>query len=845
MTDAFSSTSSLQAPRGLPGGEADSLFRLFGDYAGRHEELISRLLKMLCAETQAGAARAWLRADNASPASVIAEAGASIPTAEPLRSSNCSGGRLTIQPAGSPVLMSISDLQPEATRAWAQSQRLSCALTAPILHGRLELGQLELLSRQPLDEEFIARWLPRLGLALSRLATQRQAASAEEFAFSLLRHNPVAVIGIDTAGVVRLWNPAAENLYGWSAAAAVSHGPRIIPQSHRREAEELWQRLLAGRPVSRLETLRLRNDGASVPIVLSAVPQFDERGNVTGVVEIHQDASPTARGSRRSHSERRLREIMERSDSIEHAGAPILQTLCELLNWNAGELWIADEPRGVLQPAAAWSAATRHDAATSLREVKSGVGLAGKTWQARQPLFLQIVDEESPNRRPSDGTALRQSGFGLPIIHRNRVLGVLAFRAPGLTEPATDERELLQAATAGLGQFIELKQTQLKLAQTEAKLRQAQKMDAVGLLAGGIAHDFNNVLTVILSYSEIAAEEVEPDHAAHEMLTEIHNAGQRAASMTRKLLTFSRQQEEDLAILDLNRMVGDMERMLRRLIGPNITLETELLPGLGAIRGDASQIDQVLVNFVVNARDAMDGVGQIRIATRHASFTAAQAHDIPGARSGDYVVLSVADTGCGMDESTKARIFEPFFTTKGVGRGTGMGLATVAGIIRHAGGFIQVETAPGDGTTMIVYFPKAREALATQAFDSRPDALPQGTETVLVVEEDEIIRTLMRRVVSTRGYHVLEAADAEEALRVVSTARQSISLVLTNLAMPGLSGNQLAARLRQLDKSIKVLFVVGSSDDQQLAAASAEIDTLQKPFTSGVLARKIRSVLDH
>ena len=847
MTGAFSSVSSFQTPRALAGGD-DALCRLFADYDGQLEALSSRLLECLFHESQAGAARIWLRASGGSPASVIAEAGESIPAAEPLQSSSSTARRVTSGPAGSLVSMSVHELSPEATRVWAQSQRLSCALTAPIMHGRLELGLLELLSRQPVDEECILRWIPRLGLALSRLATQRQAASAEEFAFSLLRHNPVAVIGIDAAGVVRLWNPAAETLYGWSAAAAVSHRPRIIPQSHRREVEELWRRLLAGKPVSRLDTLRLRNDGAQVPVVLTAVPQFDERGNVTGVVEIHQDASSTARGSRRSHSERRLREIMERSDSIEHAGAPILQTLCELLDWPAGELWIADEQRGVLEPVAAWSAAARNDAAASLREVKIGVGLAGKTWQARQPLYLPEIDGESPGRGParglSDGTALHPSGFGLPIIHRNQVLGVVAFRAHCLPEPAIEERELLQAATAGLGPFIELQQTQVKLAQTEARLRQAQKMDAVGLLAGGIAHDFNNVLTVILSYSEIAAEEVDLDHPAHEMLTEIHNAGQRAASMTRKLLTFSRQQEEDLALLDLNRMVVDMERMLRRLIGPNITLETELLTGLGAIRGDASQIDQVLVNFVVNARDAMEGVGRITIATRHASFTAAQAHDIAGARSGDYVVLSVADTGSGMNESTKARIFEPFFTTKGVGRGTGMGLATVAGIVRNAGGFIRVETAPGAGTTMIVYFPKAREALATQAFDSRPDALPQGTETVLVVEEDEIIRTLMRRVVSTRGYHVLEAADAEEALRVVSTARQSISLVLTNLAMPGLSGNQLAARLRQLDKSIKVLFVVGSSDDQQLAAADDEVATLQKPFTSGVLARKIRSVLD-
>ncbi len=834
MIGTFSAASPLSTASGREAADAESLLRLLTQHAGQPDALASHLLDQLRREVQSDAARLWLR--SGSETELVAESGLPIPLNSPIESH--APPRFSHSVAAP---LTLSELASEELRSWGRSQRLSHGHIAPVVQASAQIGQVELLARKPLDQDALDCWLPRLALVLDPIRLQRQAASAEEFAYGLLRHTPVAVVGIDVGGVVRLWNPAAEALYGWSAAAAVSQRPRFVPQSHRREADELWQRLLSGKPVPRLDTIRLRSDGAAIPIVLSAVPQFDHRGNVTGVVELHQDATPLARTSRRSHFERRLREIMDRSDSVEHGGTPILQTLCEMMDWGAGELWTVDEQRNVLQSVAACRSTSRAENVPLSREVKPGSGLAGRIWNSCEPLYMPVVDDESGR---GSSPALSRSGFGLPILHRNRVIGVLTFCEPGLAEPTPEERDILQTVVAGLGQFLELKQTQLKLAQTEAKLRQAQKMDAVGLLAGGIAHDFNNVLTVILSYSEIAGEEVEPEHPAHEMLAEIYNAGQRAASMTRKLLTFSRQQGEELVVLDLNRMVGDMERMLRRLIGPNIELQTDLLDGLGAIRGDASQIDQVLVNFVVNARDAMQGAGRITIETRHASFTAAQAHEIPGARSGDYVVLRVTDNGCGMDESTKARIFEPFFTTKGVGRGTGMGLATVAGIIRQAGGFIKVETVPGAGTSMIVHFPRVRQALATQSFDTRPEVLPQGHETVLVVEEDEIIRTLMRRVVATRGYRVLEASDADAALQLIRAAEHPVSLVLTNLAMPGLGGHQLAARLNECDPSIRVIFVVGSSEDQLLAAERAEVATLNKPFTSDALARKIRAVLD-
>jgi CheY-like chemotaxis protein len=298
-------------------------------------------------------------------------------------------------------------------------------------------------------------------------------------------------------------------------------------------------------------------------------------------------------------------------------------------------------------------------------------------------------------------------------------------------------------------------------------------------------------------------------------------------------------------------MVKEMDRMMRRLIGPTINLETGLAADLGTIRADSSQIDQLLVNFVVNARDAMsEGTGhgrggQITVSTWNTTLSSAEAHNRPGARAGEYVALSVRDTGCGMDEATKQRIFEPFFTTKGVGRGTGMGLATVAGIVQQAGGFIEVETAVGEGTEMLVYFPRVSDRPATSAFDDRPEPIPGGRETVVIVEDDEILRTLVRRIIQVRGYEVLEAGNADEALQQVRESAHPVSLVLTSTELRGATVDKLAERLKTVSPHTRVIYVVDGGEPNDAPASLTEAnDVLQKPFTSERLARKIRAVLD-
>ncbi|MFO1092912.1 MAG: ATP-binding protein [Planctomycetaceae bacterium] len=543
--------------------------------------------------------------------------------------------------------------------------------------------------------------------------------------------------------------------------------------------------------------------------------------------------------------EQRLFSILEASETIEQAGAPFLQTLCETVGWDTGELWLVDVDGKVLTEEVRWSRSQPGVEASrgAPRQLARGEKLAGRAWQEGAPVFSTEPRDQLPAGLAV--AALRNlPGYALPISYRQRCLGVLVFRDPLIESPSDDLRQALAAVSQTLGQFLQLKQTEAALGQSESKLRQSQKMDSLGMLTGGIAHDFNNVLTVILSYSEIASDELAPDHLVREMLTEIHNAGRRAASMTRRLLMFTRQHTADLQPLNLNELVADMERMLRRLVGPQISLENSLLPALGMIRADASQVDQLLVNLVVNARDAMPEGGCITISTEHQSFSIADARNHPGIRPGDFVALTVRDTGTGMDEATRARIFEPFFTTKDAGRGTGMGLATVAAIVEQSGGFINVETAPGQGTAMIVYLPRIQQKLATLEVDRRIEPTLGGHETVLIVEDDEDLRKLLRRVIQVRGYSVLEATSAGDAIKVIASSQRPTSLVLMNDGLGGTAYQEACQQLQKSQPRLQIVMISDQSGHGDETAAPAGVHMLSKPFTSQDLARKIRSVLD-
>jgi two-component system cell cycle sensor histidine kinase/response regulator CckA len=379
----------------------------------------------------------------------------------------------------------------------------------------------------------------------------------------------------------------------------------------------------------------------------------------------------------------------------------------------------------------------------------------------------------------------------------------------------------------------------------EEQLRQSQKMEAIGQLAGGVAHDFNNVLSVVLGYGEMLLGQTDPGDPMHADVEEICKAGKRAADLTRQLLMFSRQQVLEPKILDLNDVLIGMDRMLRRILGADVDLVSRPALALGRVCVDPGSMEQVVMNLVVNARDAMPTGGMLTMETSNVHLDEQYAHDHIEVKPGPHVMLAVSDTGIGMDRATQARIFEPFFTTKDKSKGTGLGLSTVFGIVRQAGGSVWVYSEPGKGTTFKVFLPRVDAAVDRVGTRRGPESLG-GSETILLVEDDEQVRAVARGILRKKGYVVLEASNAEEARLHAERHPARIDLLLTDVVMPQMSGPQLANRLTSIRPEIAVLFMSGYTDDSVVrhGVLESQIAYLQKPITSDTLTSKVRMVLD-
>jgi PAS domain S-box-containing protein len=405
------------------------------------------------------------------------------------------------------------------------------------------------------------------------------------------------------------------------------------------------------------------------------------------------------------------------------------------------------------------------------------------------------------------------------------------------------EVSMAYARTGKQGLFTAVLRDVSRQRQFEEELRQAQKMEAVGRLAGGIAHDFNNLLTVIGASSDFLLHDLRDQSTSLSAdVREIKTATNRAATLTRQLLAFSRRQLVQPQLLDLNGVVREMETMLRRLIGEDTLLTTDYGHDIGMIKIDRGQLEQVVVNLVVNARDAMPGGGTIRLCT---GIEPAESDD-PATADGDVVTLAVADSGVGMDEATRARIFEPFFTTKEQGKGTGLGLSTVYGIVKASGGEIVLESEVGCGTEFRLRFPRRAEQPSVAPAESAvPDTI-SGSETVLVVEDEEPLRRLTRRILESRGYTVLDAANGDDAIRKLACATLRVDLLLTDVVMPGMSGRELVERVLPVYPWLRVLFMSGYTEDMMLQHRVAElgITVVEKPFTRDDLALAVRNTLD-
>jgi signal transduction histidine kinase len=444
--------------------------------------------------------------------------------------------------------------------------------------------------------------------------------------------------------------------------------------------------------------------------------------------------------------------------------------------------------------------------------------------------------------------------MNVPLFSKGKIIGGLLLRSRkpyAYTDKDVRLAERIGSQIAGAIANAELFTERLRAEEEKAalqeQLRQSQKMEAIGRLAGGVAHDFNNLLTIIKGNSELSLMDVKQDDPLRENLEGILRASGRASGLIRQLLAFSRRQVMEMRVLDLNTVLEDLDKMLRRIIGEDIELVTLASKDLGRIKADAGQIEQVILNLAVNSRDAMPSGGRLTIETSNTELDEEYARRHVAVIPGRYVMLSVSDTGVGMIPEVRDKVFEPFFTTKENSKGTGLGLSTVYGIVKQSGGNIWVYSEPGKGTTFKSYLPRVDEPLGEVVREkAAEDGLPRGTETILIVEDDEDVREVAVRILKMQGYRVLETSHGSDALRQCEQEAGPIHLMVTDVVMPGMNGPELAKRLNPLRPEMKVLYISGYTDNAIVHHGVLEkgVNYIQKPFTVEALARKVREVLD-
>jgi len=659
----------------------------------------------------------------------------------------------------------------------------------------------------------LARLAPSVLRALEEASDRQGRREAERatverttYLNALIENSPIAILWLDADHKVRMINPAFERLfvYRQSEIEGTNVDDFIAPfgDLSRAEVVDLTRRVLSGETVHATGARR-RKDGANVEVEVYGVPLMRD-GQLIGIFALYNDITELKR------AETSLREAQQFLRQIIDADP----NLVFVKDWD-GKFTLANRavaeiygttPEALVGKTDADFNANREEVENFLRDDR----------EVMTTLQKKFIPEELVSNAKTGETRW---------FHTVKV---------PLVSPDGKARQVLGVAT-DITQHRNL----------ESQLRQSQKMEAIGKLAGGVAHDFNNLLTSILGYSDLVLEQLGQDNPLREDVTEIKKAGERAAALTRQLLAFSRKQILKPVVVDINAVVANIEKMLRRLIGENIDLKTTLDPSLGSVKADPGQIEQVILNLAVNARDAMSNGGRLTIETANVLLDENYTHDHVGSRAGRHVMLAVSDSGHGMDAETRAHIFEPFFTTKELGKGTGLGLSTVYGIVKQSDGYISVYSEQGKGTSFKVYLPRVDEVAARPA-PKEALAPSRSSETILLVEDEDGVRALARRVLETNGYTVLEACDGETAVQIAGAQSGAIHLMLTDALMPGITGPELARRVCASRPGMKVIFMSGYTDEAVVrhGLVAGGTDFIQKPFEFEALARKVRAVLD-
>jgi PAS domain S-box-containing protein len=614
----------------------------------------------------------------------------------------------------------------------------------------------------------------------------------------------------DAKGVITFINPAFTETYGYTADEVVGKTtPRILksgeisPETYK----TFWEMLLEKRRVQG-ELINKTKDGRLLTVDASASAIVDSGGRITGFMGIQTDIT-----------ERKRAEEALRASEIQYR---------RLFEAARDGILILDHETG--------SIVDVNPFLEALLGYPSRVLLGQKIWEIG--FFRDAVASQLNFKELQDKGQVRYED--LPLQTRSGLLAEVEF-VSNVYE--VNGKKVIQCNIRDITERVKVAK---ELKKSQEQFLQAQKMEAVGRLAGGVAHDFNNLLTVINGYSDLILESAPPDSPHRRHLEEIRRAGERAAALTRQLLVFSRKQVVMPAVLDLNALVEGMQQMLRRLIGEDIEFVVNFAKPLAPVKADAGQIEQVIMNLVINARDVMPKGGKLAIETANVELDESYAATHAEVTPGKYVMLALSDSGCGMDAETQSHIFEPFFTTKERVKGTGLGLSTVYGIVQQCGGHVSVYSEVGQGTMFKVYFPRIKEPVQPVIQASAESVPAAGTETILLVEDEQGVRSLVQKALEVNGYTVLAAGEPVEAQVLAAQHAGTIHLLLTDVIMPGLNGKGLADRLHALRPDMRVLFISGFTADviAQHGILDNGLAFLAKPFTPRDLLRKVRQTLD-